>query len=506
VFLGPAESGGLAEGGDMRPTAAPTHRSRARSFVRVAVSTAVIATAVALGLGPLAAGPERPSTVLRGQASVARPNIVLILTDDQRWDELDHMPNVNSLLVDHGVRFTNGFVVNSLCCPSRTTILTGQYSHTTGVYKTQGSYGGYAAFQDGSTVATWLDDAGYQTGLFGKYLNGYRDTTRIPPGWDRWFAFWQNDRHDYYYDYQANDQGTVRWFGTDREDYSTNVLANRAVRFIRSAAGPLFLYLAPYAPHGPATPAPVDLSAFPDMGPARPPSYDEADVSDKPAWVRALPRMDAEKRAKTDLLHVDQFRSLLAVDRMVGRVVKVLAETGRLQDTMIVFASDNGLSLGEHRWAGRKEAAYEESIRVPFVVRYDPMVSAPRVDGHLVLNLDLAPTFADLAGVADPGVEGMSLLPLLASSQTPWRSDFLVEHLAPAGDSNSPTTFCAVRTTRSVYVEYEGGEEELYDLRADPWELDNAASDPALASTLAALRTRARELCDPPPPGMTLMH
>jgi hypothetical protein len=134
------------------------------------------------------------------------PDIVLILTDDQRWDELGQMPNVRRLLIDRGIRFTNGFVVNSICCPSRSTILTGQYSHSTGVYKTGGAYGGYKAFRDASTVATWLHDAGYRTGLFGKYLNGYEDT-RIPPGWDRWFAFQQNDRANYYYDYEANDQG-----------------------------------------------------------------------------------------------------------------------------------------------------------------------------------------------------------------------------------------------------------------------------------------------------------
>jgi N-acetylglucosamine-6-sulfatase len=241
------------------------------------------------------------------------------------------------------------------------------------------------------------------------------------------------------------------------------------------------------------------------MKPARPPAYNEFDVSDKPSWVRNLPRMTPDVRVGVDALRVDQYRSLLAVDRMVGRIVHAMEVSGRLDHTMIVFTSDNGLALGEHRWPNRKEAAYEETIRVPYVVRYDPLISTPRADRHLALNLDLAPTFADVAGVQAPGVEGQSLLPLLASSDAPWRRDFLVEHLAPAGGVD-PTTYCAVRTSRYAYVEYQGGEEELFDLRLDPYELENAAGDPDLAAVLDALRLRTRELCVPPPPGLVLSH
>jgi arylsulfatase A-like enzyme len=451
--------------------------------------------------------PNAPSasTGASAREADAKPDIVLILTDDQRWDSLRHMPNVHRLLVEKGIRFSNAFVVNSICCPSRGTILTGQYSHTTGVYKTGGAYGGYKAFRDESTVATWLHGAGYRTGLLGKYLNGYMDTRRIPPGWDRWFAFEQNGGAGYYYHYQVNDQGTIRSFGTTPADYSTTRLANGAVRFIDNATGPLFLYVAPYAPHGPADPAPMDVAAFPHMKPARPPNYNEVDVSDKPAWLKGLPRMTVEERTRTDELRVNQYRSLLAVDRMVGRIVHALTVSGRLDHTMIVFTSDNGLALGEHRWPRRKEVAYEESIRVPYVVRYDPLISTPRTDRHLALNLDLAPTFAEVAGVEGPDVEGRSLLPLLRSADEPWRSDFLVEHLAPGG-GQPPTTFCAVRTTGHLYVEYLGGEEELYDLRLDPFELENAADDPDQESVLEALRVRARELCSPPPPGLVLLH
>jgi arylsulfatase A-like enzyme len=438
-----------------------------------------------------------------GPAAPDHPNVVLFLTDDQRWDQLEQMPNVQRLLVDHGVRFENGFVVNSLCCPSRAGSLTGGYSHSTGVYTLTPPLGGYAAFDDRSTIATWLHDAGYHTALLGKYLNGY-DGTRIPPGWDRWFAFQQN-HGNYYYDYSANDDGVLRSFGSDPEDYSTSLITAGAVDFIRATAGPLFLYLAPYAPHAPAIPAPGDESAFWSLPPDRPVNYDESDVSDKPAWVRALPGMSGGLRSGTDVLRLNMFRSLLAVDRMVGQVVDAMAETGRLHDTMFVFTSDNGLALGEHRWVHRKESAYEESIRVPLVIRYDPLVRSPRVDGHLVTNIDFAPTAAQLAGVEATGADGRSLLPLLMSPAAPWRDDFLIEHEEITGIPDPPT-FCGVRTTDHLYVQYATGEEELYDLRTDPYELDNAVDDPGSAPLLGALRLRLRELCRPQPPGFAFSH
>jgi arylsulfatase A-like enzyme len=444
------------------------------------------------GSGVVTTGTKRP------------PNIVLVLTDDQRWDMLDHMPKVQHLLIDQGVKFRNGFVVNSFCCPSRTTVLTGKYSHSTDVYNVDPPHGGFVSFDDQSTIATWLHGAGYRTGLFGKYLNGYNGTY-IPPGWDRWFGL-QMGSSGRYYDIVVNDQGTIRHYGDAPKDYSTRLYANHAVSFIRNTHRPFLLYVAPYAPHGPAIPDPRDVTAFPNMRPTRPASYNESDVSDKPAWVRALPLMGPSNRAHTDALRVNRYRSLLAVDRMVGRIVRVLRESRRLHNTLIVFTSDNGLSWGEHRWANRKEAAYEESIRVPMVIRYDALVPKARTDGHMVLNLDLAETFAEAAGVEAPGAEGTSLLPLLVSPSTPWRSDFLVEHLYYSHAGHDPPTFCAVRTARYKYVEYGDGEEELYDLKRDPHELRNAVHDPAKSTVLTALRLRLRDLCEPPPPGFTFHH
>lgn len=440
-----------------------------------------------------------------------KPNVVLILTDDQRWDTTAVMPNVQSQLAAKGVTFTNGFVVDSLCCPSRATIMKGAYSHSTKVYQLTGPDGPFGGkYDDSSTIATWLDGAGYRTALVGKYYNGY-DLTRgtyVPPGWDKWAAIATNDvGGGKYYDYDLSLDGSLRHYGSAAADYSTDVLAQQAEDFVRStpAGDPLFLWFSPYGPHEPATPAPRHQSMFSNLSPWRPPNYNEADVSDKPAFIRSIASFSSATTQRIDGLRRNQLRSLQSVDDAVGRLVQALADTGRLENTMIVFTSDNGFLWGEHRWGGtgdrNKQVAYEESIRTPFVVRYDRAVSAPRSDSRLVTVMDLAPTWAALAGVGAPGAEGVSLMPLLDQSATTWRSDFLVEH----GLTGFPA-FCAVRSTSDLYVQYATGEEELYDLAADPYELQNRASDAASASTLTARRARAHQLCVPTPPNFTWRH
>ncbi len=429
-----------------------------------------------------------------------RPNVVLILTDDQRFDTLWAMPKVRADIAGHGLTFANGFVTNSLCCPSRTSILTGQYSHSTGVYTNEPPYGGFQAFRgDRSTIATWLHSAGYQTGLIGKYLNQYQMNRYVPPGWDHWFAF----ANVGYYDYTINRNGRFQSYGSKPSDYSTDVLAADAESFIAGAdpAKPLFLYFAPHAPHTPVVPAPRYAHAFEGLAPWRPPNFDEPNVATKPAWVRHLPRFGAAEDQRIDDLRLGMLRTLLSVDDAVDGIVRSLAATGRLSNTMIVFMSDNGYAWGEHRWVGKQDA-YEESIRVPFVVRYDPLTGTPRTDDHLVTNIDLAPTFAALAGMSAPGMEGRSLLPLLRDPTAPWRQEFSVEHEVLV-DSYPITTFCGVRTQRYLYVDYATHEEELYDVVRDPFELVNLVDDPARAEVLASLREQVRDLCRPALPGWT---
>jgi len=440
-----------------------------------------------------------------GQVAEQRtpPNIVLLLTDDQPEGTLRFMPNVQRLLVHQGVRFENSYVVNPVCCPSRVSNLTGGYSKTTGVYtnKANNPYGGFAAFDDDRTIATELQAAGYRTGFIGKYLNGYRNTTYVPPGWDRWFATHGAHGDSSYYDYTAISDGVEVHYGSDPSDYGQTILRREAISFIRGtdASQPLFMYWATPAPHAPAIPQPRDRDAYASLERWRPPSYDEADVADKPAHVRARPRVDGSTAREIDEFRLDQIRSLQAADRAAAAIVETLQDTGRLQNTIIVFTSDNGMLWGEHRLFGKSEI-YEESISVPLVVRYDALLDEPRRDDNLALNIDLAPTFAELAGISLPDADGRSLLPLLDSPNAGWRDSFLIEHLR-AGAARMAPTFCAVHTDRFVLVRYATGEQELYDLVRDPNQMQNRDGWAAYRNRQRALRANLRTLCDPMPPG-----
>ncbi len=439
-----------------------------------------------------------PATASAQEATPEPPDVVLIVTDDQRLDTLWAMPVVSERLAAAGVSFPDAFVVNPLCCPSRASILTGNHSHTHLVYRQAPPFGRFEWFDDDSTLATWLDAAGYRTGLFGKYVDGYQHaalTGYVPPGWDRWVAFVRAAA----FDYALTIDGEVRRFGSAPEEHSSVVLADQAVSFVEDAAGPLFLVFAPASPHAPAIPVARDASAFADLPDARPVSFDEPDVSDKPRWVRNLPPLSLERKEAIDELRRQEFRSLLGVDRAVGRILDALEATGRLENTLVILTSDNGLLHGEHRWT-KKEAPYEEAIRVPLVLRWDAAgwEAGAELPGVFALNIDLAPTIADAAGAPHPRTEGTSLLAPLQGDLAGWRGDFLIEHME---GTNPVPTYCGVRSARWKYVRYATGEEELYDLAADPYELDNLASTAPVAGVLDERRARLRELCSPPPPG-----
>jgi N-acetylglucosamine-6-sulfatase len=444
--------------------------------------------------GTVGSGPGAP-------APHARPDIVLILTDDQTLAELGHMATVRSELQGKGMTLRNGFVVNPLCCPSRTSILTGRYSHSTRVYRNGPPYGGFQTFgsQDRSTIATWLHDAGYATALVGKYLNGYTLATYVPPGWDTWDAF----SYIGYYRFQLSRNGHAVGFEPRRATgYSTMVLGADAVRFIRSVppSHPLFLYFAPNAPHLAATPEIKYQNALASLPPYRPQNFNEADVSDKPMWLRQTPPLTSSEVAENDLFVRHQLETLLSVDDQIRNILTALQETGRLSNTFILFASDNGLENGAHRLQ-HKGVPYEESIHVPMVVRYDPLTRLhPSTSDLFALNVDVAPTFAALAGIRAPGAEGTSLMPVLENDAAGWRTEFVIEHMEQDPGKEAPT-FCAVRTARYKYVEYTSGEIELYDLSVDPNELHNVAGSPELAAIQAKLRADDARLCSPRPPG-----
>ena len=432
-----------------------------------------------------------------------RPNIVLILSDDQTFDSFPHDPSVMPYLqgavqdpAEHWTTFTNAFLSTPLCCPSRATILTGEYSHHTGV---QTNYGG-SHFDESSTIATWLHDSGYLTGLIGKYLNGYPfgHSPYVPVGWDRWLAKMQGGQESLYYDYVFSDQGFPVAHGDSPQDYSTDVETAAATDFIRTAPAdrPFFLEVTPSAPHRPWTPAPQDAGSYAQMPVFEKPSFGEADVSDKPAWVRALPPYSTDQLDALREVRRRSFEAVRGVDRMVAGVIQALRDKGVLDNTVVFFLTDNGLSLGEHRWVG-KTCAYDECIRTPFAVR-DPWVPA-HTDASLISNVDLAPTIAELAAVRpDSPVDGKSLLPLLDPTRqrvTPWRTGVFLEYV---GDERIPG-WAGIRTADFLYVEYVTGERELYDLTgkagpADPYELVNQASNPAYAQVAAELASRLAQL------------
>ena len=478
---------------------------------RVAIAAAVLVVAVAVLVTTRIADGGGASGRGVTVATTTRTNIIVILTDDQRWDTLWSMPNVQRLLVHHGVTFANSFVTNPLCCPSRATILTGNYAHTTRVYDNHPPHGGAPVFKstgdDRSTIATWLHADGYATGLFGKYLNSY--TGGVPPGWDRWVAFdYEPDYHPYYVFTNLPSRCPGRTACRLKREvsvYSTRFFANMARNFIDTAPAskPVFIYYAPYAPHLPSFPQNKYANRFPNLKPYHPPSYNEADVSDKPPWIRRQPRFDTVQGEQILAQRRAEYQTLITVDDEVGDLVDALQATHRLAHSVILFASDNGVSWGEHRLlAGSKQLPYEEAIRVPLVVRYEPYTTHPFTDRHLVVNTDWAPTLAAIAGAGHPAVEGRSFLPLLKKQQPnpAWRTQFLLEHMNGNPPSLAPD-FCGIRSTGFMYARYTGGFEELYNLKTDPFELRNLAKAPSQAGELAHMRLLTKRECTPPPPG-----
>ena len=492
------------------------------------------------------------STALEGDLRAqgidpAAPNVVVIMVDDLEVDSmevlLDHqlVPNIERHLVSRGVAFTSSFVSNPLCCPSRATFLTGQYSHNNGVLTGKGrdEEGGVDALDDTSTLATWLHDAGYRTGHIGKYLNGYGidrfsdvpqfRPTYVPPGWDHWQATIGGTTYNTF-NYRINDTvdgvTTIRRYDADPRDYQTTVLARRAASFIRDAerrndAQPFFLVVAPLAPHGEGkrdrerrwswyiNPDPVDLvekaAQIALIGTLTPPAFDKPsfDYTDPraPNWLRnagAEPLTEIEVADLTSYYR-DRLASMLAVDDLVDTVFDALRQNGELDNTVVIFTSDNGFMFGEHRLHS-KVVAFDESIRVPLYIR-TPEAIRDRI-GKLVVNADLAPTILELAGV-QPGlvVDGRSLVPLIASGGAmPWRKRILLEHW---GEFPRIPTYAGLRTPNFLYVEYPGsGERELYDLVTDPFQTDNlwgikdySSTAAFLADKLGALRGCAGAAC-----------
>jgi arylsulfatase A-like enzyme len=424
----------------------------------------------------------------------ARPNIVFILTDDLSMDLLPYMPNVVAM-EQRGLSFSDYFVSDSLCCPSRASIFTGNLPHDTGIFSNTGADGGFQKFHDQgeeqSTFAVALQNAGYRTALMGKYLNEYLQQPHwsgipenyVPPGWSEWDVAGWGYRE---YDYDLNENGTLRHFGDKPSDYLTGVVADKAVNFIDGSAGtntPFFLEVATFAPHSPYTPAPGDVGSFRGLRAPEPPSFNRLPAS-PPRWLAAHRPLSTAQIQTIDRVFRRRVQSVQAVDRMVGQIESALSADGLAGDTYLVFSSDNGLHAGQYRLMPGKLTAFDTDIRVPLIVD-GPGVAAGATTAAISENIDLAPTFAELGGTSLSG-DGHSLAPLF-SGVTPvdWRSAALVEHHGPdlrgfdpdfqQPASGNPRTYEAMRTARFLYVEYTDGEREFYDLQTDPFELHNLA-------------------------------
>jgi len=459
-----------------------------------------------------------------------RPNIIFVLTDDLDYASTFKMPEIRSRLIEEGISLEDAFVSHPICCPSRATLLTGLYDHNHGVKGNAPPEGGFQTFvsegHEENSIAVGLQESGYRTAFFGKYLNGYPagDPTHVPPGWNEWYGKLDEQK---LYDYRINENGEEVSYGSEEEVFFTDVLSGQSTDFVSRAAPedqPFFAYVAPTAPHGPATAAERHKGAFADEKASRPPSFDEEDVSDKPSPIKNAERITEEEASNIDDYYRQRLKSMLAVDEMVGALLEELKAAGELDNTYIFFTSDNGWFQGEHRIQSTKNRPYEESARVPLFVR-GPGIPAGTNTDKLALNTDLAPTFAELAG-ASFAADGRSLAPLLRGEEpASWRSSVLLEKLPQKGNGEEGSgkakgkegetvpgsvpksgpgqspDFQAVRTETHKYVEYDNGDVELYDLQSDPYELENLykSVDPALLeelkARLEALRDCSEEGC-----------
>ena len=449
-------------------------------------------TQVAAKNSPAAAAPQPPEqpqvpTPLPG--GLSKPNVIFVLTDDLAINLLKYMPNVQAMQKD-GLSFDNYFVTDSLCCPSRSSIFTGKFPHDTGVFTNAPPDGGYQAFNkhgnEAETFAVALQQDGYRTAMLGKYLNGYEPKKNAPPaGWNEWDVA-GNGYPEFNYD--LNQNGSVVHHAKQEADYLTDVLAGIADGFIRkSATGPFFIEIATFAPHAPYTPAPRDADKYPGVGVPRTAAYGARPDANAPRWLKDIPPLNAKETTSIDEDFHKRVQAVQAVDKMIGELRATLVSLGIADKTYVVFSSDNGYHMGDYSLRPGKMTPFDTDINVPLVVA-GPGVPKGQQRKEIVENIDLCPTFTDLGGGQGPTKpDGRSLVPLMLGAQaTDWRQSALIEHHrpnnfdmadpdAPLPNSSNPITYEALRSAQNLYVEYEDGEIDLYDLSTDPFELKNVA-------------------------------
>lgn len=530
-------------------------------------------------------------SVKGSSAAAKKPNVVLLMTDDQRFDELASMPNTRRLLKAQGTTFTNSFVTFPLCCPSRTTFMTGQMAHNHGVggnFPPSG-YHSLSLEDQQNMLPAWFQRAGYRTSHIGKYLNGYGDNGVLtkPPGWTDWHGTIDQTSYDYFNtrirdNSKTTELGSKVWndeimrmsgvvsnqglssfidlgnlsnpatlvgqilmiravndanggtFGTaSRKKYLPDELSNRAVSFIRSTAKsskPFYMQFAPPAPHREDVPEQVGYRGINPRVPVRytklvknlsaprsAPSFNEADITDKPAWFQSKFTADLQDITERgtfghpslkmlDDYYRGRYGALKAADDGIGRIIAALKKSGKLNNTLIIFTSDNGWMMGEHRIVGDKFVPYEESIKVPLILRGPGIPKNKTVDA-LVANTDLTATVLDATNITpSPGrlQDGTSLIPV-AKTGSSQRQFVPIEatrdlFILPGFPYEWDTPYYGIRTDRWKYIHWNeavdkgrSAEEEMYDLANDPYELNNLAgsSDPFIQNVLDDLRAKA---------------
>lgn len=400
--------------------------------------------------------------ILKTKLKDKRPNFLIILTDDQRYDTLQYMPQTRQKIFDQGVTFDHGYITTPLCCPSRVSLLTGKLAQNTKV-RTNGMV---------NTNRTFIEDFqqnGYYTGLVGKYLNYWKGDAR--PEFDYWVSFFKGESP------YSNPPLNVNGVWREHIGYITDILGTYSISFVEDAVAqrkPWVLLYAPIAPHEPAEPDIQDLDLYPDLELHRPPSFNEEEVSDKPDWFDKKDLLTDDEIAKIDTFRKEQILTLTSLDRAIGKLIDRLEDKGALDNTVIIFLSDNGKFWGEHRISS-KNSFYEEAVKVPFGIRYPPLISEPYIESRIVANIDIAPTLYELANIKPPAdMDGLSLVPLLSGTNS-WRDSLLIEGWPPRG------IFAALHTGRYVYAETIDDKTELYDLENDPYQLENLAYDSAYA-------------------------
>ncbi len=493
------------------PGQAPIDTIRRRPRL-AAVGAGLLVLALALALA-LQGAPERATA----QADQAPANIVVLLTDDQEPASVRVMKTVRKEMKRKGVTMKRFYANFPLCCPSRATMLTGQYAHNHGVLSNSQPDGGYGVFNElhgDDYLPLWLQQAGYTTSYIGKFLNEYAEPDEygttpadVPAGWDDWRALAPSNAQ--YFNYTMNQNGVLSEFGDEDEDYSTDKFTQKAKKFIRRSApspSPFFLMLGYAAPHGGgggspgrscnrgAVPAPRHLGELKSESKGNlSPAFNEADNSDKPSVIRDIAPLTPGQISDTLRKRRCAWESLLAVDESVGALLEEIKRSGERRQTYVFFLSDNGYLRGEHRIRNNKRYLYEESARLAFVAR-GPGIPHGKNSSDVATNADLVPTILEISG-ATPGEvqDGQSLLPSFAAPKLEHARAILLE--AFAGPQ-----ILGLRTSRYLYTEWDTDqlqpEKELYDTYADPNQLTNLAADPAYLPVVTDLGLQLDQMTD----------